>query len=215
MNKNKIYVYSGFLLVFIGLALILFRYSDEKIDIAYDMMNQKINIDKKENIEEKGNETSNTSDDLVSNPPRISDENIDNDTYYIGYLEIPRISLYRGFTNKDSTANDISVNVEIHQKSSFPGEKAGNVIFSAHSGTNYNAYFKDLYKLEEGDKAYIYYNDIKYTYIIDNIYNVPKVGKASIYRDKNKNTLTLITCTYNDESAQTIYIAYQEKKEKY
>ena len=47
----------------------------------------------------------------------------------------------------------------------------------------------------------------KYKYSIVNIYIVPKNGKVPIYRNYNKTTLTLITCTKNDDTTQTVYIA--------
>ena len=47
----------------------------------------------------------------------------------------------------------------------------------------------------------------KYTYRIVNIYTQPKTGKLAIYRDYSKTTLTLITCTNNDSTTQTIYIS--------
>ena len=56
-------------------------------------------------------------------------------------------------------------------------------------------------------------NNKKYTYKIVNIYTQPKVGNIAIYRDYSKTTLTLITCTNNDSTTQTIYIAELIKTE--
>ena len=67
--------------------------------------------------------------------------------------------------------------------------------------------FTNLNKLGNGDLAYIKYNNVTYTYKIVNIYDVLKTGTVSIYRDKNKSTLTLITCNLKDNTKQTIYIA--------
>ena len=55
--------------------------------------------------------------------------------------------------------------------------------------------------------VYVTYNGVKYTYQIKNIYLQVKTGQIGIYRDVNKTTLTLVTCTKNDEAHQTIYIA--------
>ena len=52
-----------------------------------------------------------------------------------------------------------------------------------------------------------------YTYKITNIYTQPKVGKIAIYRNYDKTTLTLITCTNHDSTTQTIYIAELESIE--
>ena len=54
---------------------------------------------------------------------------------------------------------------------------------------------------------YISYQNKKYEYEITNIYTQPKTGKIAIYRDYDKTTLTLITCTNNDSTTQTVYIA--------
>ena len=54
----------------------------------------------------------------------------------------------------------------------------------------------------------IYYNNKKYVYKIDKIYNEKKTGRVRILRNKNNTTLTLITCTKDDNYHQTVYIAY-------
>ena len=91
-------------------------------------------------------------------------------------------------------------------ESSYPDEENGNVILAGHSGNYYNSYFANLWQLEIGDEAYIYYNNSTYIYKIVNIYTEPKDGAVAIRRNRNKSTLTLITCTKDDETTQTIYI---------
>ena len=81
------------------------------------------------------------------------------------------------------------------------------MILAAHSGNGYNAYFRDLYRLEKKDTVNVYYNDVKYTYEIADIYLQDKIGRLVIYRDKSKTTLTLITCTRNNRTKQSVYIA--------
>ena len=44
-------------------------------------------------------------------------------------------------------------------------------------------------------------------YQIVNIYNVPKTGAVTIHRNLDRTTLTLITCTKNSDTEQTVYIA--------
>jgi LPXTG-site transpeptidase (sortase) family protein len=88
-----------------------------------------------------------------------------------------------------------------------PDVDKGNFILAAHSGSAYISYFNDLYKLSTGDKAYVTYNGVKYTYQIKKIYTQPKTGQIGIYRDHDKTTLTLVTCTNTDKTTQTIYIA--------
>ena len=60
------------------------------------------------------------------------------------------------------------------------------------------------------DVAKITYKGKVYTYKIDNIYKEEKDGTVTIYRDEGRNTLTMITCTKDDNTKQTVYIAYLE-----
>lgn len=126
---------------------------------------------------------------------------------YLGVLEIPKVSLKRGFYNTDSKYNSIEYNVTLVKGSTMPDITNGNLILMAHSGDAYISYFAYLYRLKIGDYAYVSYRGTKYQYRITNIYEVPKDGKAIIYRNYNQTTLTLITCTKNDDTKQTIYIA--------
>ena len=50
------------------------------------------------------------------------------------------------------------------------------------------------------------YNSQEYTYKISKIYEVLKTGKVSIKRDKNKSTITMITCKGSDK--QLVVIGY-------
>ena len=126
---------------------------------------------------------------------------------YLGVLEIPKISLKRGFYNTDSKYNSIEYNVSLIPGSSMPDVLNGNLMLMAHSGDAYISFFAYLYRLNIGDYAYITYQGNKYKYQIVNIYTTPKTGKVAIYRNYNRTTLTLITCTKNDDTTQTVYIA--------
>ncbi len=152
MHKDKIIALLGVLLTVGGLFLISNHYLNEKIDIAYDMKNQKL-FQNGETTEENQEEEKVERDAGAGIATAKKEEP---KYYYIGYLEIPRISFYRGFVDPNTKGNDISVNIEINKASSFPDVSGGNFIISAHSGTSYNAYFRNLYKLEEGDTAYVY-----------------------------------------------------------
>lgn len=133
---------------------------------------------------------------------------------YIGILEIPNINLKQGFLDINSKYNHVDYNIAIIQTSTYPDVDKGNFILASHSGNSYISYFKNLYKLGVGDYAYIYYNNIKYTYQIVNIYNVEKTGKVAIYRNSNATCLTLITCTKDSDTEQTVYILELTNKEE-
>ena len=126
---------------------------------------------------------------------------------YAGVLEIPKIGLKRGFYNTDSQYNSIQYNVSTIQGSTMPDVVNGNLMLMAHSGDAYISFFAYLYRLNIGDYAYVTYRGQRYRYQIVNIYTAPKTGKVAIYRNYNRTTLTLITCTRNDDTTQTIYIA--------
>lgn len=137
------------------------------------------------------------------------------DEEYLLILEIPKISLKRGVYPFNSKLNTIEKNVEIMKESSLPTDNFGNVVLEAHNGTAKISYFRELYKLRKSDIAYIYYHGIKYTYIVDNIYDVEKDGTVEIYRDVDRNTLTLITCKRNTNDRQLVVILYLLNKEQY
>lgn len=125
---------------------------------------------------------------------------------YIGYLEIPKIGLKRGFLEKSSPYNNIEYNVTVSSQADFPDKKKGNLILFAHSGDAYIAYFNYLYKLKTGDRAYVTYKKKKYEYKLVKVEVQPKTGEVVIHRNFNVTTLTLITCTNNDSKTQSIYI---------
>lgn len=129
---------------------------------------------------------------------------------YIGYLTIPKINLTKGFLDKRSPENDVEKNILVVEGSTYPDVEKSNLMIAGHSGTGWKAFFNDLYKLSTGDTAIVTYKNKKYIYRIVNIYKQPKIGKIAIYRNYEKTTLTLITCTNNDSKTQTIYIAELE-----
>ena len=137
----------------------------------------------------------------------VAEENDKKANYsYIGELSIPKIKLRRGFVSKESRYNNIEYNITIANESNYPDVPLGNFILMAHSGNAYISFFDKLYKLQIGDEASVSYNAVTYNYRLANIYNQAKTGTVAIYRNPNVKTLTLITCTHNDDYNQTIYI---------
>lgn len=125
---------------------------------------------------------------------------------YIAFLEIDKINLRQGLLPIDNYYNKVDYHVQILKNSDFPDVLNGNFILAGHSGSGSIAYFKNLYKMELGDTAKVFYDGKKYTYKIVNIYKEDKDGSIGIYRNKEKTTLTLITCSKNDKLHQTVYI---------
>ena len=206
--------YIGVSLIFIGIFFLLHDYFIEKKNKAIENMklllleNQpafKVEDLNEEVIVKEENEEVIVKDE-TNYIPEIY--------YYIGFIEIPKINLKKGFLDINNKDNNISKNVTVHEYSNYPNIENGNFILVAHSGTAYISFFKNLYKLDINDLAYIYYDDYKYTYQISDIYTVDKTGFVNIKRDYDKSTLTLITCTYHDDYHQTVYVAYLIKKEE-
>ena len=133
---------------------------------------------------------------------------------YIAVIEIPTIKLKHGLYKKNSKNNNVNKNIEILDDSSTPDVDGGNVILAGHSGTGRVAYFKNLIDLKYKDQTYIYYDGIKYVYEVVNIYEIEKTGYASIHRNINKNTLTMITCKPNTNK-QIVIISELVNKENY
>ena len=95
------------------------------------------------------------------------------------------------------------------ETSTMPDIENGNLILASHSGTSSISYFKNLYKLEKGDIAFIYYKDRKYAYELIYQYNEKKDGTIAIRTEKNQTNLTLITCDKKNNTLQNVYIFKQ------
>ena len=202
-SEEAILIVGSLLLI---IALILFHY-EKILEINNEIYN---NIQSK--IYQENNKNNlivnidvdyiNETDTNIDNPP-LKEQPIIN---YLAFLEIPKINLNQGILPKTSYYNNVNYHVQILDISDLPDVINGNMVLAAHSGSSNIAYFKNLYKLTKDDKAYIVYNNKKYSYQVVNIYNQVKKGSLNIYRDLTKTTLTLITCTKNDKNSQTVYI---------
>ena len=206
LKKSQLLLF-GSLLIFVGIISLSFNYflklreavySDMKISMMDDTPIVEKNEDVVEDVpitENVSNESANTANNYVIDYSK-----------YLGVLEIPRIGLKRGFYGVGSRYNNIQYNVTMVNGTSLPDQVNGNTILMAHSGDAYISYFAYLYRLELGNLAYITYHGNQYTYQLVNRYDVPKIGVVSIKRDYNKTCLTLITCTKDNDSLQTVYI---------
>ncbi|HIR58841.1 MAG TPA: sortase [Candidatus Onthousia excrementipullorum] len=191
----------GAFVITIGGFFILYNFISDKKLFAYDYMNEQIYDNRETEIYDVNTTEVNTDEEETNT------KNYQDIESYIGYLEIPKIKFRRGFYNITSKLNTVEANIEIIKGSDMPDVTNGNLIIAGHSGTGWKAFFKNLYKLEVGDEAIVTYAGINYKYKITNIYKQKNTGTVSIKRNYDKTTLTLITCTKDDSSTQTIYIA--------
>lgn len=188
----------GSVIILIGGFFLSYNYVQSKRVMAYDYMaNVFYQAEEVEILEHDGELQEEQKEEELG---EVTNE-------YIGYLIIPKINLKKGFLDMRSKLNNIEQNITVIEGSSYPDKEKGNLIIAAHSGSGWKAFFNDLYKLSTGDKAEISYKGKKYTYKIVNIYKQQKTGTIAIYRNYDKTTLTLITCTNFDKATQTVYVA--------
>lgn len=203
--SNRTIVIIAFVIIIIGLLLVSSDYLKSKKDKAYQEVSVSLFMETEEGSQDNTPQNVEETEEVPETP--IEEPNSPD---YLGILTIDKINLNQGFYNKNNSLNNVDRNITILNPSDYPDKNKGNVILVAHSGNSRIAYFKHLYQLSVGDTAKITYNGKVYTYRIDNIYNEPKDGNVTIYRDTSRSTLTMITCTRNDDTKQTVYIAYLE-----
>ena len=136
----------------------------------------------------------------------INNDNVDvslEDRYgYNSFIEIPSIELKRGLVTINNSYNNVNDNIEIIEKTD------NRIILASHNGNNYNSYFGNLYKMDLGDKIYLYENGNKYEYIFSDNYEIKKNGYADIYTDNTRKSIALVTCKEESNDAQVVYIGY-------
>ncbi|MBQ9071673.1 MAG: sortase [Bacilli bacterium] len=206
--KNSTIILIGIVLILIGLTLGLSEYFKEKKNKAFTEMN--VLLYENEMPESIQTETEYIEEEVPPVEENASEENssqLEEIKYdFIGILEIPKINLKNGFLDIGSKYNNVDYNVTVINGSTFPDQENSNLILAAHSGNCYICYFDSLYQLSKGDIAYINYNNAKYSYELVKTYEVDKDGTVAIYKDSNKSSLVLITCTRNSNTKQTVYI---------
>ena len=218
MNEKKLKkkILFSLILITIGISLLLNDYVVEKREKVFSQTNLELTRllneeeEKAKAIEAKKQEELKKEEEKKEE--KTTTQTTDYETY-VGILEIPKINFSKGFYRKESSLNNVKFNIKILDSSNYPNEEKGNTIIIGHSGNYSNSYFALLYQLEVGDTATITYENNKYHHKIVNIYDDTKDGTVTIYRDESKTCLTLITCTKDDETKQTIYILELENVE--
>lgn len=187
----------GILLIIVAITMIAFYY-------VYQITNnKKIEQEVNHYIEE------------TSIKEEISTENIEEvveekkteqrEINYTAILEIPSINLKRGVVNSTKNFNSINYAISVDKNSKYPNEN-GNFILYAHSGNSSIAYFKNLNKVKLNESIYIYYDGVRYEYIITNKYDIAKTGKAKILSSTDNKYITLITCNQEKEGYQIVVV---------
>ena len=209
---NSTILLVGIILILIGVSIGFYEYFTQRKDEVFSDMNILLyenetpsNIESEGELEVLEENTDEEQPEEVETPQNNS-ENKELKYNYIGLLEIPKINLKRGFVGLNSRYNKVNYNITVINGSTYPDVENNNLILAAHSGVCSVCFFDRLFNLSIGDSAYITYNNAKYTYKLVNTYEVEKTGQVAIYRDYSKKVLTLITCTRNSNTKQTVFI---------
>lgn len=120
---------------------------------------------------------------------------------YIAVIQIPKINLEKGIYNIDNPLNNVDKNIAVLRETIWPDQKNSHIILASHSGNSDISYFKKLNKLKINDEIFFYYNNKKYVYSINNIYEVEK--RKYINLDLSNDDISLITC--KGKNNQIIY----------
>ena len=189
-GKKSQLIIVGSLLILIGIGVVgskylynylLERAEDIKIEEFYEVQET---IDDEDIVEE-------TPTEETKETPKQDNTN------YVAVIKIPKIGLEKGLCEKGSYCNNVNRNIQILKESTYPDIANGNFILAGHSGSGRISYFRNLYKLSQDDEVSIFYQGKEYKYKVVNMYDIEKNGTANIIRNKEKTTLTLITCRHN------------------
>lgn len=204
--NNSTILLIGIVLITIGISMGFMEYFKTKKDKAFSDMNIKLYENEQPELIESEEQLEEKIEQKPVEEKKEEQKPIEFAYNFIGILEIPKLNLKRGFLDLNSRYNNVDYNITVIKGSTFPDEENNNLILAAHSGPCSICFFNDLYKLSIGDSANIRYKNVLYSYKIVKIYEVEKDGTVGIYRDYTKNVLTLITCTRNSDTKQTVYI---------
>lgn len=188
MDKRKsLLLVIGSLLIFISIFLFSFNYYNSYKD---DLKEQK-------NLDDFYQEQEEIKEIIKDNKEDI--EKVKADSNYIAVLKIDKINLEKGLYEIGNSLNNVDHNIEILSGSNMPDVENGNLVLASHNGYLKESYFRNLYKVEIHDKVSVFYEYYEYVYEVINIYKVEKTGTVKVIRNNNKNTLTLITCSGDNE----------------
>lgn len=186
----------GIFLVIIGIAILGF----------YLIHNKAINKKNNDNVDDYINNTSIVNEVEIENNTEEQIEEKETSSKSINYtaiIEIPTINLKQGVVDSTENFNSINYAISVDKNSNYPSE-LGNFILYAHSGNSYISYFRKLNQVDINDEVYVYYNGVKYHYVIENKYDIEKTGKAKVINLKDNRYITLITCNQDRKGYQIV-----------
>lgn len=196
----------GIYLVIIGITFFTF----------YFMYNKALDRQVQDNVDDYIKDTSVVNEviDEVQVEEKEENQEVSPNISYTAILEIPKIGLKKGVVDNTRNFNSINYAISVDNSSNYPNEK-GNFILYAHSGNSYIAYFRNLNKVNINDDVYVYYNGVKYHYVIYDKYDIEKTGKAKVISSKENNYITLITCNQERKGYQVVLIGKLQDNKLY
>ena len=110
----------------------------------------------------------------------------------VGLIEIPSINLSQGIV-KGVTDDILKYYLGHFESSVMPGEK-GNFAVAGHRVSDYSESFINLYKVKQGDKVLVKYNNNEYVYEIEEKF-VVNPWQVDVLENTQDEIITLVTCT--------------------
>jgi sortase A len=118
-----------------------------------------------------------------------------NDDGLMGYVEIPKISVYLPIYH-GTTSTTLESGVGHLEQTSLPiGGESTHCVLSAHTGLNSSKMFTDLVDMEEGDLFFLHVLDDTYAYRVVTISVVDPSDTSGLVIQNGRDLCTLVTCT--------------------
>ncbi len=190
-NKRKVrsHFIFGFFIILCGFCLLSFS------SIQKEIVHQ-VEEDKIENFFQN-------EDSLIQNNNNISNNMNRQNEPFIAVLEIPTLHLSKGIYSFSSSRNSVSYGIEILNDSDMPNVYGGIFALASHSGSSAISYFSKLQQINLYDQIFVYYDGLKYTYEVIQIYNEVKDGSIMVSSDyQDSSYIVLTTCNTEDSNLQ-------------
>lgn len=114
-------------------------------------------------------------------------------------IEIPKINLNTYIKKADDDFKNLNKSLVYYKYNNYK-EK---IIVFGHSGVGYGVYFNRLDELVLKDLVYLYYDNLKISYIVIKKYSIKKT-EIDILNNDRKGILLLVTCKKNNRNERLV-----------
>lgn len=227
MKEHKVFNVVGFILIVIGVVFFLYP----KVINGYNKMGSNSQIktfesevknDEKSLIEKLKLDCFTYNQKIYEDGQKVQDpffyegESIDLSQYGLknnmfGYIEVPKINVKLGIYLGASKENMNKGAVHLNNTSLPTGEKNSNCVIAAHRGNGrFGDMFRNIDKLEIGDKVYVTNPWEKLEYEVSEVFYISPEDINKILIQDNKDMITLVSC-HPYGSSKYRYIVYCER----